>query len=138
MKLDICCVRDILQTVEKYETVYEPVSFDNFNYTYYGDFLSPYPFEKILYHVQYCIKAGLLSDVCSTKAWGEAKFDCCLEPLGHDFLANTNTEEKWSQTHTIFSKIGGASLKVTAAIAEGVTTALANKYLPNSISNIIS
>lgn len=138
MKLDILCVRDVLQTVEKYETIYDPVSFDDFECEYYNDFLSSYPIEKILYHVQYCIKAGLLSNVCSIKAWGQTRFDCCLEPPGHDFLSNTNTEEKWSQTQAIFAKIGGASLKVTAAIAEGVTTALANKYLPNSISNVIS
>lgn len=137
MKLDILCVRRVLQTVEKYETIYEPVSFDDSNREYYDDFLSSYPIDKILYHVQYCIKAELLSDVCSDRAWGQSKFECCLEPNGHDFLSNINTEEKWSEMCEILSKIGGASLKVTAAIAEGVTTALANKYLPDSISNII-
>lgn len=138
MKLDISCVRAILQTVEKHETIYEAVTFDSFNYAYYNDFLSAYPIDKILYHVQYCIKAGLLSDVCISKRWGERNFDCCLEPSGHDFLANTRTEEKWTRTQAIFSKIGGASLKVTSAIAEGVTTALANKYLPDITIDIIS
>ena len=85
MQLDISCVRSILLTVEKYETIYESVSFDENIYTYYDDYLSSYDFPKILYHVQYCIKAGLLSDVCSNKIWGRTQFDCCLEPLGMIF-----------------------------------------------------
>ena len=101
MQLDISCVRSILLTVEKYETIYESVSFDGNIYTYYDDYLSSYDFPKILYHVQYCIKAGLLSDVCSNKIWGRTQFDCCLEPFGHDFLANTRTEEKWSRTQAL-------------------------------------
>lgn len=138
MKLDISCVRNILLTVEKYETLHEPVSFDSSDYKYYDDYLSSYAIDEILYHVQYCIKAGLLSDVCSSRAWGSTNFDCCLEPSGHDFLANTRTEEKWSCTRAIFSKVGGASLKLVASISEGVTTALINKYLPNEITGIIS
>ena len=48
------------------------------------------------------------------------------------------TVEKWSHTQAILSKIGGASLKVISAVAEGVTTSLANKYLPTEIGKIIS
>lgn len=134
MKLDISCIRAILFTVEKYETLYNPVSFDDTKYDYYSDYLSEYDTEQILYHVQYCIKANLLSDVSGTKAWGHTQFDCCLEPLGHEFIANTRTEENWKHTQSLFNKIGGASLKVVSAIAEGVTTSLANKYLPEEIS----
>lgn len=136
MKLDISCVRSILLTVEKYETIYDPVSFAEEPYNYYKDYLDSYDIDQILYHVQYCIKAGLLSDVYGAKSWGHTNFDCCLEPFGHDFLANTRTDEKWNLTQTIFSKVGGASLKALSAIAEGVTTALANKYLPAEISKI--
>lgn len=136
MQLDISCVRNILFTVEKYETIYEPVSFDDEVHSYYNDFLSEYSIETILYHARYCIDANLLFDVCNTKAWGRTIFDCCMKPLGHDFLANTRTEEKWNHTLTILSKVGGASLKVVSAIAEGATTALVNKYLPNEFSKI--
>ena len=34
MKLDISCIRAILFTVEKYETLYDPVSFDDTKYDY--------------------------------------------------------------------------------------------------------
>ena len=78
MKLDISCIRAILFTVEKYETLYDPVSFDDTKYDYYSDYLSEYDTEQILYHVQYCIKANLLSDVSGTKAWGHTQFDCSL------------------------------------------------------------
>lgn len=135
MELNISCVRPILLTVEKYETIYEPVSFDEEMHSYYKDYLDFCDIEQILYHVQYCIKAGLLADVSTTKAWGHTQFDCCLEPLGHEFIANTRTEENWKHTQSLFNKIGGASLKVVSAIAEGVTTSLANKYLPEEISN---
>lgn len=134
MKLDFPCIRDILLTVEKYETIYNPVSFND-NGTVYDE-LSEYPSEQILYHVQYCIKSGLLSDVCKQKVWGYLQYDCCLEPSGHDFLANTRTEEKWNHTQILLTKIGGASLKIVSAIAEGVTTSLVNKYLPDEVSKI--
>ncbi|MBS7209350.1 MAG: DUF2513 domain-containing protein [Lachnospiraceae bacterium] len=138
MQLDYSCIRNILLTVEKYETLYDPVSFSEFECDYYDDCLSEYSIEQILYHVQYCIKASLLSDICPTKVWGKLNFDCRLEPLGHDFLANVRTVEKWKRTQNILSKIGGASLKVLSAVAEGVTTSLANKYLPSEIEKIIS
>ena len=59
MELNISCVRSILLTVEKYETIYEPVSFDEEMHSYYKDYLDFCDIEQILYHVQYCIKAGL-------------------------------------------------------------------------------
>lgn len=138
MKLDISCVRAILQTVEKYETIYEAVTFKNTEPMYYKDYLDKYTVETVLYHVQYCIKAGLLSDVHITQYWGVTAFDCCLEPLGHDFLSNINTEEKWSKLLPILDKIGGASLNVITAIAEGVTTALVNQYAPAIITRFTS
>ena len=39
MELNISCVRSILLTVEKYETIYEPVSFDEEMHSYYKDYL---------------------------------------------------------------------------------------------------
>ena len=45
MKLDISCIRAILFTVEKYETLYDPVSFDDTKYDYYSDYLSEYDTE---------------------------------------------------------------------------------------------
>ncbi len=138
MQLDISCIRAILFTVEKYEHLNEPVSFDYEKNSIYNDFLSSYSTDQILYHVQYCIKVGFLSDICQQKGWGQICYECCLEPPGHDFLANIRSEQNWKQTKTIFAKVGGASLKVVSAIAEGVTTALANKYIPDEISKNIS
>lgn len=45
MKLDIACIRAILFTVEEYETIYEPVSFDDTQYDYYSDYLSAYDID---------------------------------------------------------------------------------------------
>ena len=50
MKLDISCVRSILLTVEKYETIYDPVSFAEEPYNYYKDYLDSYDIDQILYH----------------------------------------------------------------------------------------
>ena len=136
MKLDISCVRSILLTVEKYEKFSEPVLFDNFELAYYDDFLSSYTPDTILYHVQYCIKSKLLSNMtCSTSLY-QYKFECCMEPFGHDFLANVRTEENWTKTKKVLSKLGDASLKVISATAEGITSALADKYI-KEISQLI-
>lgn len=138
MRLDYSCIRNILLTVEKYETLHNSVPFSTNEQDFYSDYLSEYSVEQIVYHVQYCIKSHLLFDDCPTKVWGKLYFDCRLEPSGHDFLANIRTSEKWNHTQNILSKIGGASLKVISAVSEGVTTALADKYLPAEIKELIS
>lgn len=137
MKLDISCVRNILLTVEKNENFLKPVTFENFNFAYYDDYLSTYSMDEILYHVQYCIKAGLLYDVSGNGHRFKTSFDCCMNPSGHDFLANVRTEENWSKTKAILSKLGDASLKVISATAEGVATAFMNKYLREELSHVL-
>ena len=47
MELNISCVRSILLTVEKYETIYEPVSFDEEMHSYYKDYLDFCDIEQI-------------------------------------------------------------------------------------------
>lgn len=136
MKLNISCVRDILFTTEKFENFLEPVVFENFVFAYYDDYLSSYSLDEILYHVQYCINAGLLTENSHISECFKTRFECCMTPSGHDFLANVRTEESWSKTKSILSKLGGASLKIISATAEGVTTALMNKYLNEELSSI--
>lgn len=60
-----------------------------------------------------------------------------MNPSGHDFLANVRTEENWSKTKAILSKLGDASLKVISATAEGVATAFMNKYLREELSHVL-
>ena len=58
MKLDISCIRAILFTVEKYETLYDPVSFDDTKYDYYSDYLSEYDTEQTFYQMFLVQKHG--------------------------------------------------------------------------------
>lgn len=134
MKLNVSCVRDILLTVEKYEGFRVPVTFCTYPraYAYYEDFLSNYEQDEISYHVQYCVDANLLLNETIDRAY----FKCSLTPAGHDFLSNIRTEEHWTRTKSILSKLGGASLKVVSATAEGVATAFMNKYLSEELKNI--
>lgn len=137
MKLNISCVRDILLTVEKYEQFHDPVIFDSDYPDYHNDYLSAYSTDEVFYHVQYCIKAGLLYDSNLNFKHFKTRFVCGMEPNGHNLLSNIRTEENWTWVQKILSKLGDASLSIIAATAEGVATALMNKYLKEELSDII-
>lgn len=126
MKLNLDCIRDILLVVESKTTIDDCFEYDKSAPR--SAYLVGYSHDEIIYHISYCHKANLIEDIMHNDEW-----TCCLikdlTAEGHAFVANTRVVENWSATKRIISKIGGASLKVISATAEGITTAFMEKYL---------
>lgn len=126
MVLNHDCVRDILFEIER---------FSKFGKAYYYDpnklrddsFLSKYDCDAVLYHARQCSLAGYLLN-CNWKISDYVYIED-LTPLGHDLIGNIRSEEKWSRTRNIISKLGGAGLKMLSATAEGVARAFLDKYV---------
>ncbi len=126
MRLDPECIRDILLEIESFSKwggvyVYDPDNLPE------GTRLADYSPDTIMYHVRQCNLSGYLLNCM----WSEFEYVAIedLTPEGHAFVSNTRVEERWLKTKSILSKLGGASLKIVSATAEGVTTAFLNKYM---------
>jgi hypothetical protein len=99
---------------------------------YSDEELNQYPEGVVLYHVRNLLMSGLLYTPAryeDHKQLGYYHVD--LTPNGHEFLANIREDSNWNEVKKISSKIGFASLKMIAAISEGVATAAINKQLGN-------
>lgn len=126
MQLNLDCIRDILQEVEKYTTF-------NQTYEYHPEhlpansYLSKYDSDTVMYHIRQCDLSGYLFNT----NWAVFEYVCIedLTPEGHAFVSNIRSPERWNKTKKVFSLAGGFALKLVAATAEGITTALINEYV---------
>lgn len=132
MQLNLDCIRDILLEVEKYTTFNEPYDYDPDNLPN-GSFLSKYDSDTVMYHIRQCDLSGYLLNT----NWTAFDYVCIedLTPEGHSFVANTRTDERWKRAKGVFTAIGGFSLKLVSATAEGITTAMINKFVPQFLEN---
>jgi hypothetical protein len=126
MKLDPDCIRDILLTVE-----------EHVGFAQYLDYpveppgkykrLAKYPLETVLYHIQQCELAGLV-----TKVYWYLGMTCSvdvLSPKGHEFLADIRNDTNWAKTKTIAAEVGSFSLDALKSIASSVISDLIRKSL---------
>lgn len=126
MRINLDCVRDILFEIEKfaqYGDFYEylPENLPE------GSFLSKYDPDTVLYHVRQCDLSGYLFNT-NWKVFEYVAIED-LTPSGHAFISNIRSEDNWSKTKSVVSKIGGASLKIVSSAAEGITNALLDRYI---------
>lgn len=141
MKLNMDCVRDILLCVEENTGLRKACSFvdtelaDATNFLgnssapqkYQEELNEKYSNNELMYHVQYCAKAGLTKT--DNTDFGARIYVYDLTPYGHDFLSNIRNQDNWAKTKEIGGKVGAFSLNMVAKIAEGVATAYLNKLL---------
>ena len=133
MRLDWNCVRDILLCVEENTDLTQTCHFVNLVNAgdiedflgiepqplaeYQEDLHKLYTYDTLLYHVQYCINAGLVCEATGSTA--ENKVICDLSVKGHDLLGNIRDEKHWTILQKALSAIGNGSLSVLTAVAEG-------------------
>lgn len=129
MRLNIDCIRDILLCVEENTSLRKLCVFVDSELckaatfacdiqepaNYQLELLEKYDNDTLIYHVFYCIKAGLLSesdhsDSCTI--WIED-----LTPDGHDFVANIRSRKNHTWLKNAATKIGSESLPVLMQIA---------------------
>lgn len=141
MRLDMDCIRDVLLCVE------ENTGLRNFCYfvdlglsesaefigtemniqDYQFDLLKIYENDTIIYHVNFCVEANLISLIDGSDMYHIMVED--LTPSGHDFLANIREKKNWGLVKSIAQKVGGYSLSAIIKIASGVSSNLIDEYL---------
>lgn len=131
MRINNECIRQIMIYVESEATFDEACFFYTYP-RYSDDNLNQYPDGVVLYHVRNLLMSGLLFTPAQYENYPQSDiFYVDLTPNGHEFLANIREDSNWNEVKKISSKIGFASLKMIAAISEGVATAAINKQLGN-------
>lgn len=132
MRLDLDCVRDILLCIEENTDLHHDCHFievDRFDIDsnekdfppYQNDLQKNYDNNTLLYHVYYCINAGLIRK--------GMKYDDMLRisdltPAGHEFLNNIREDNIWNGIKSVSSKVGAKSLEAVTQIASNVITEL--------------
>lgn len=142
MRLNPNCVRDLLLDIEENSGLRKTAIFVdeyllNKTSNFFGEdteipahqkkLLEKYSCDELIYHVNYCAEAGLItiSDLSSEVTI----YVSDLTPLGHDFISNIRANNNWKKTLDIGGKIGTYSLNMLSKIAEGVVTALMKQQL---------
>lgn len=137
MRLNLDCVRQILLIVEENTGLRKYCFFIdsslNESQTAIGDSLIPAPDyqhsllkkfdnDELIYHINYCAEAGLLSIDTSYGLYQIVIKD--LTPKGHDFLENIRDNKVWSGVKSIASKVGATTLDSVIQISSNVITQL--------------
>ena len=139
MKLDILCIRDRLLCVEEHtdyrnvakfvdtETAAKvsyniggAVNVPEYNYELYDR----YGMEKVLYHVNYCIDAGLIVEV-ETERSSYIFTIADLTPLGHE----TADDMRDSKIAKKIGTIKSASLPVLLHVAKELSSSTVKNFL---------
>ena len=143
MRLNLDCIRDIMLWVEKtttptkfavykdtdmlkathealYDTPFNPDTVKN-------ELNEKYDNETIMYHLNYCIEAGLLKSTDNSRSPMITIQD--LTPLGHEFIANIRYDTIYQKTKNVIDKIGIESLNGIVQIAANVTSEIIKKTI---------
>jgi hypothetical protein len=135
VKLDILCIRDILLCVEEhtdYRNVAKFVDIEEarrigvtvnvpeYNHALYN----LYDMDKVLYHIDYCIGAGLLVDV-ETERSSYIFTIADLTPLGHETVNDMRDSKIAKKIGTIKS----ASLPVLLHVAKELSSSAVKSFL---------
>ena len=136
MKLNLDCVRNILLCIEDNAGLRQPCFFIDSGLEksqiaigrdpipipfYQAELLNHCNNDELIYHINYCIKANLLTDT-PHDAYQIIITD--LTPHGHEFLENIRDNKIWSGVKDIATKVGSKSLDSVCLIASNVITQL--------------
>ena len=147
MKLDLDCVRDVMLCAEE-NTGYrnncvfiDPVDAEKEAKfldvkppepaEYQKTLTDKYGLDMFLYHVNYCIQAGLLCADEHTLSYQFVILD--LTPYGHQFLENIRPASMWEIVKSSLLKAGSTSLKLTTTVAENVASQFISNFLMNGL-----
>ncbi|MCI9142793.1 MAG: DUF2513 domain-containing protein [Lachnospiraceae bacterium] len=137
MKLDLDCVRKVLLCVENNTGLRKFCFFIDSGLEeseiiigntpapppdYQKKLLKEFDNDTLIYHVNYCIEAGLLTTNQPLGTYRTVIED--LTPQGHSFLETIRDNNIWSGVKGIASKIGVKSLESVIQISSNVLTQL--------------
>lgn len=137
MKLNLDCVRQILLCVEENTGLRKYCFFIDSGLEeseiiigsspipppdYQTDLLKKFDNDELIYHINYCFQADLLS---TDRPLGVYQiFISDLTPKGHNFLENIRDNKVWSGVKGVAAKVGSKSLDAVIQIASNVITEL--------------
>ena len=152
MRLNFECVRDILLCVEENtdvqrvcvfvdvsedaDSIRAALGYPRSNYEvqpYHAELLSRYNNDILIYHIRYCIEAGLIkeSPLFTPPSYGVSD----LTVDGHELIGKVRDPKHWEQTQRGMSKIGMYSLSVLRTIAEGLASGAASAFCQKLFSD---
>lgn len=139
MRLNFDCVRDILLCIEENTDLRNQCIFfdlelitafpspDSTPSPYQMKLSEKYGNDTVLYHINYCCAAGLLSLSESQESDRTIVED--LTPDGHSFLANIREASNWEKIKKVAAKAGSTSLPALSSIASQVIAAIIKQCL---------
>ena len=140
MRLNFDCVRDVLLCIEENTGLRKCCFFVDAGFAsaakWVGNETSPeeyqqqlskrYDNDTLIYHVRYCLDAGL-----AVRADYGSKYQIFvsdLSPEGHEFLAKIRDETQWGAVKKGLSAVRNYSLSAISSVAEGVMSAAISAY----------
>lgn len=137
MRLNLDCVRQLLLCVEDNTGLREYCYFIDSglekSQTLIGESPIPPPDyqlkllknfsnDELIYHINYCVNAGLLSLNGTLGLYQTIVTD--LTPKGHNFLENIRDNKIWSGVKNVAAEVGSKSLESVMQIASAVVMQL--------------
>lgn len=140
MKLNFDCIRDILLCIEEHTGLRKMCSFIDTGLDdrmeqigkillpqdYQKELLNVYSNEEIIYHLNYCIEAKLISEFNQSTLY--QIIICDLTPDGHSFLNDIRDNKIWSGVKKVSSEIGARSIDAITRISSNIVTQLIKSY----------
>ncbi|MCD8355899.1 MAG: DUF2513 domain-containing protein [Clostridia bacterium] len=141
MRLNMDCVRDILLCVEENTGLRQTCYFvdDSLNdvASFLGNKQRPqeyqttlgktYDNDTLIYHVNYCVEANLISRLEHAGSCVICISD--LTPAGHELIGNIRKPENWEKLKNAGARAGAFGLNVVKSAAEGFGASLVMSYL---------
>ena len=144
MRLNLNCVRSVLLAVEENTGLHKPCYFVDFELNEelfsIGGQIEPQAFqdelhklyenEELMYHVHYCVSAGLLVRMKGTPDY--QVFISDLTPKGHSFIESIRDDKVWNHILKILAKAGSKTLEAAIQIAPAVALEVAKLYMASN------
>ncbi len=133
MRLNLDCIRDTLLCVEDNTGLRKFCIFVDIGLNesmekagmeiipprpYQEELLRKYSSDELIYHVNYCVEADLLTMVEGSSPYKMLIAD--LTPKGHEFLGKIRNGKVWSKVKSIAEKMGVKTLESVFSIAANV------------------
>ena len=142
MRINMDCIRDILLCVEENTGLRQRCFFVSYAYfevqeilggkpiapmQYQLDLESRYDNDELIYHLKYCMEAGMIVSAGNIPAYQNWIAD--LTPKGHDFIANIRSNSVWEKVKKACIQIGISSIDVIPEVAKSYALQTAAQFL---------
>lgn len=144
MELNPNCIRDLMLFCESHTRITVKGDLDNFTASYHVLYpelmkdiepLNNYDAGELIYHIIQLSESGYIATDFEFNPVDDSNRALVsriyyVTPKGHEFIAKIKEKKSWDKTFKILGALGGVSLSMIEAVAQGVTSAVVRQYLP--------